>query len=105
MANVASLQPLSSVEKYTMPESEYEKLPGTVLAQKKAQQIGRFNPKAPQVREMKVKEMMEEVERRSKSYLFASWLLSCSFRLLCVLLADTSPMQRRCSRSSLQTRR
>ena len=50
-----------------MPESEYEKLPGTVLAQKKAQQVGRFNPKAPEIREMKVKEMMEEVDKRSKS--------------------------------------
>ena len=50
-----------------MPESEYEKLSGTVLAQKKAQQVGRFNPKAPEIREMKVKEMMEEVDKRSKS--------------------------------------
>ena len=51
-----------------MPESEYEKLPGTVLAQKKAQQVGRFNPKAPEIREMKMKEMVEEVRKRSKSF-------------------------------------
>ena len=51
-----------------MPESEYEKLSGTVLAQKKAQQVGRFNPKAPEIREMKVKEMVEEVRKRSKSF-------------------------------------
>lgn len=68
LSDVASLAPLSSVEKYIMPESEYEKLPGTVLAQKKAQQIGRFNPKAPEIREMKVQDMEMEVKKRSKSY-------------------------------------
>ena len=67
---VASLPPLSSVEKWTMPKADYEKLQGTVLAQKKAQQIGRFDPHAPEIGERKLKEMQEEVERRSKSNLF-----------------------------------
>lgn len=47
-----------------MPESTYEKLPETVLAYKKAHQIGRFNPAAPQIQDRKVKEMWKEVEER-----------------------------------------
>ncbi|EHY61312.1 hypothetical protein HRR83_009010 [Exophiala dermatitidis] len=35
---------LSSVEKYQMPESQYEKLEDSVLAWKRKQKLGRFNP-------------------------------------------------------------
>jgi tubulin-specific chaperone B len=49
----------SSVEKYQMPESQYEQLSDTVLAWKKKQKLGRFDPNAKSA-----KEMVEE--RRSK---------------------------------------
>lgn len=64
-APIASLPPLSSVEKYTMPNADYEKRTDSVLAIKKAQQIGRFDPKAPEIRERKLNEMWEEVQQRS----------------------------------------
>lgn len=37
---------VSAVEKYVMPESQYEKLDDSVLAWKKRQQLGRFDPNA-----------------------------------------------------------
>jgi tubulin-folding cofactor B len=37
---------LSSVEKYQMPESQYEKLEDSVLAWKRRQKLGRFDPHA-----------------------------------------------------------
>ncbi|KZF20707.1 hypothetical protein L228DRAFT_249498 [Xylona heveae TC161] len=40
---------LSSVEKYEMPEDEYSKLSNTVLAYKKANKLGRFDPNASQL--------------------------------------------------------
>jgi tubulin-specific chaperone B len=50
---------LSSVEKYQMPESQYERLEDSVLAWKRRQKLGRFDPEA------KSKEEIAE-ERRSK---------------------------------------
>lgn len=85
-----------------MPESEYEKLPGTVLAQKKAQQVGRFNPKAPELREMKVKEMMDEVGRRSKSIRIPRSRRMC-FQPLCGVSAHNLVFSRHCSRGPLHT--
>lgn len=37
---------LSAVEKYVLPESMYESLPNSVLAWKKNQKLGRFDPNA-----------------------------------------------------------
>ena len=37
---------LSSVEKYTLPTETYESMSDTVLAWKKNQKLGRFNPNA-----------------------------------------------------------
>ena len=51
-----------------MPKADYEKRTDSVLAIKKAQQIGRFDPKAPEIRERKLNEMREEVEQRSKFF-------------------------------------
>ena len=72
--NAASsdLPPPSSVPKYTMPESTYETLPETVLAYKKANKIGRFNPAAPEIQQQKVKELWEAVEERSTSSVLQS---------------------------------
>lgn len=63
----SKLPPLSSVPKYTMPESTYEALPETVLAYKKTHKIGRFDPAAPDIQERKVKEMWNEVDDRGRS--------------------------------------
>lgn len=53
-----------------MPMTEYEQRTGTdsVLAIKRDQKIGRFDPKAPEIRERKLKDMREEVEQRSKFF-------------------------------------
>lgn len=37
---------LSSVEKYTLPESKYKGMSDTVLSWKKTQNLGRFDPNA-----------------------------------------------------------
>ncbi|KAI9845663.1 MAG: hypothetical protein M1837_004637 [Sclerophora amabilis] len=37
----------SSVEKYVLPDSQYENLPDSVLAWKRTQKLGRFDPEAP----------------------------------------------------------
>ncbi|KAL2007149.1 hypothetical protein VTN00DRAFT_8587 [Thermoascus crustaceus] len=43
---------LSAVEKYTLPTSTYESLPNSVLAWKKAQKLGRFDPNAQSPEEL-----------------------------------------------------
>jgi tubulin-folding cofactor B len=52
---------LSSVEKYQMPESQYEKLDDSVLAWKKRAKLGRFDPSVSQ----KTAEEMAEERRRA----------------------------------------
>jgi tubulin-folding cofactor B len=49
---------LSSVEKYQMPETQYEKLEDSVLAWKRRQRLGRFDPNA--------KSTAEAAEERTK---------------------------------------
>ncbi|GME26992.1 putative cap-gly domain-containing protein [Neofusicoccum parvum] len=55
---------VSSVEKYVMPPEEYETRKDSVLAWKKAQKLGRFDPNAPSIEEQKVKALEREVEER-----------------------------------------
>ena len=59
---------LSSVEKYQMPESQYEKLDDSVLAWKRRQKLGRFDPAAKSqdevVRERRGKDEKELADRR-----------------------------------------
>ena len=43
---------VSAVEKYEMPEAQYEQLSDTVLAWKKRQKLGRFNPNAKTLLEL-----------------------------------------------------
>jgi len=50
---------LSSVEKYALPSSTYESLPNSVLAWKKAQKLGRFDPNAQSPEEL----MREQAEK------------------------------------------
>lgn len=47
-----------------MPATEYESRSDTVLAWKKAQKLGRFDPSAPSIEEQKIKALEREVEER-----------------------------------------
>lgn len=53
-----------------MTDKVYTKLPSTVLAYKKAYQIGRFDPAAPENQEKKISAMWKEMEERGS---FPSW--------------------------------
>ena len=66
---------LSSVEKYVMPSSEYETRTDSVLAWKKRQQLGRFDPNAPSLEQQKIDALDREVEERGK------YLTSGTFQL------------------------
>ncbi|KAK5172567.1 uncharacterized protein LTR77_002687 [Saxophila tyrrhenica] len=54
----------SSVPKYTMPTPTYESLPNSVLAYKKANQVGRFDPAAPSLEQQKIANTFREVSER-----------------------------------------
>lgn len=54
----------SGVEKYVMPEEEYAKKTDSVLAWKKAQKLGRFDPDAPSHEQAKIAAFAQEVEQR-----------------------------------------
>lgn len=58
---------VSAVDKYTMPEEEYEQRTDSVLAWKKAQKLGRFDPNAPDIEEQKIRALEREIEERSES--------------------------------------
>lgn len=47
-----------------MSEAEYEQRADTVLAWKKAQKLGRFNPAAPSIEQQKINTSFREVEER-----------------------------------------
>lgn len=60
---------LSSVEKYVLPTSTYESLPNSVLAWKKNQKLGRFDPNSISPEELmhrQAEKDREEVERRGE---------------------------------------
>ena len=57
---------LSAVDKYEMPAAEYESRTDSVLAWKKAQKLGRFNPNAPTIEQQKILASEREVEERGK---------------------------------------
>ena len=57
---------LSSVEKYQMPESQYEQLDDSVLAWKRRQKLGRFDPRAKSAEEV-VKERRQKDEHEIKT--------------------------------------
>lgn len=54
----------SGVEKYVMPEDEYAKKSDSVLAWKKAQKLGRFDPNAPSREQALRDAFAREVEQR-----------------------------------------
>ncbi|OAL36551.1 hypothetical protein AYO20_04167 [Fonsecaea nubica] len=57
---------LSSVEKYQMPETQYEQLEDSVLAWKRRQKLGRFDPHAKSQAQL-VEERREKDEREMKA--------------------------------------
>ncbi|KAI0113740.1 CAP Gly-rich domain-containing protein [Nemania sp. FL0031] len=54
----------SGVEKYVMPVDEYEKKTDSVLAWKKAEKLGRFNPDAPSLEKAKIDANEQEIKSR-----------------------------------------
>ncbi|KAI9901798.1 hypothetical protein N3K66_003615 [Trichothecium roseum] len=54
----------SNVDKYVMPEDEYEKKTDSVLAWKKAQKLGRFDPDAPSQEDARIDALKKEIEQR-----------------------------------------
>lgn len=61
---------VSGVEKYVMPEEQYEKLGDSVLAWKKKQKLGRFDPSAKSLGELVDERRgkdMEEIEKKGIS--------------------------------------
>ncbi|OQN98287.1 hypothetical protein B0A48_15566 [Cryoendolithus antarcticus] len=55
---------VSAVEKFELPQSEYETRTDSVLAYKRANKLGRFDPSAPEHEQQKVAEAWREVEER-----------------------------------------
>lgn len=47
-----------------MPESEYETRKDSVLAWKKAQKLGRFDPNAPEIEQQKIRHLEREISER-----------------------------------------
>ncbi|KAI9657010.1 MAG: hypothetical protein M1821_003176 [Bathelium mastoideum] len=58
---------LDSVKKYEMPAEDYEARPDSVLAWKRSQKLGRFDPNAPNIEEQRIRALQREVEERGIS--------------------------------------
>ncbi|KAM0359307.1 hypothetical protein HYE67_008245 [Fusarium culmorum] len=63
-ASRINLNDTAGVDKYVMPEEEYEKKSDSVLAWKKAQKLGRFDPDAPSHEQAKLSALDREVATR-----------------------------------------
>ncbi|KAL5615112.1 hypothetical protein BROUX41_005172 [Berkeleyomyces rouxiae] len=55
---------ISNVEKYVMPDEEYDKKSDSVRAWKRAHKLGRFDPDAPAAEMERLRTMVEEIEVR-----------------------------------------
>ena len=55
-----NFQDLSSVEKYQMPESQYAQLDDSVLAWKRRQKLGRFDPSAKSAEELAIERLRHD---------------------------------------------
>ena len=62
-----------------MPESEYEARKDSVLAWKKEQKLGRFDPNAPDVEQQKIRQLERDVEERGMFDVHEERRLSTSF--------------------------
>ncbi|KAK4226446.1 CAP Gly-rich domain-containing protein [Podospora fimiseda] len=54
----------AGVEKFVLPEEEYEKKTDSVLAWKKSQKLGRFDPNAPSHEQAKIAAIAQEIDAR-----------------------------------------
>ncbi|KAF5678926.1 tubulin specific chaperone cofactor B [Fusarium heterosporum] len=63
-ASRINLNDTANVDKYVMPEEEYEKKTDSVLAWKKDQKLGRFDPNAPSHEQAKLDALDREVATR-----------------------------------------
>ncbi|WZH40178.1 Tubulin specific chaperone cofactor B [Fusarium acuminatum] len=63
-ASRINLNDTANVDKYVMPEEEYEKKADSVLAWKKNQKLGRFDPDAPSHEQAKLDALDREVATR-----------------------------------------
>ncbi|KAL4996152.1 CAP Gly-rich domain-containing protein [Aspergillus recurvatus] len=63
---------LSSVEKYVLPTETYESLPNSVLAWKKNQKLGRFDPNALSPVEAMAEQARKDKEQVEKRYISVS---------------------------------
>jgi tubulin-folding cofactor B len=59
-----NLNDTTGVDKYVMPEEEYEKKTDSVLAWKKNQKLGRFDPSAPSHEQAKLDALDREIATR-----------------------------------------
>ncbi|KAI0479274.1 CAP-Gly domain-containing protein [Xylariaceae sp. FL0804] len=59
-----NLNDTSGVEKYVMPADEYAKKTDSVLAWKKNEKLGRFNPDAPSLEKAKLDAIQHEIDSR-----------------------------------------
>lgn len=59
-----NLNDTSGVDKYVMPEEEYEKKTDSVLSWKKSQKLGRFDPNAPSHEQAKLAALEQEIGQR-----------------------------------------
>lgn len=64
-----------------MPAAEYETRTDSVLAWKKAQKLGRFDPNAPSIEQQKILASEREIEERGKQYIPVRSTLSGSTSL------------------------
>ena len=64
------------MQKYTMPAAEYETRTDSVLAWKKTQKLGRFDPSAPSIEQQKLQASEREIAERGEC-------LVLSFRYAC----------------------
>ena len=69
-----------------MPEEEYESRQDSVLAWKKDQKLGRFDPNAGTIEQQKIRALEREVEERSR---FLLLLFTSTFR---PLISRTNPL-------------
>jgi hypothetical protein len=74
-----------------MPAAEYEHRTDSVLAWKKAQKLGRFDPDAPSIEQQKVRASEREVEERGKQYFVLGYLSVKTVRLWQKLGSRSNP--------------
>lgn len=72
-----------------MPATEYETRTDSVLAWKRAQKLGRFDPDAPTVEQQKIRTSEREIEERGKCHVVPLWSL-CVNQCVCTQYAPAA---------------